>query len=90
MIVSFSTCHHYDQLQKAKDESNGDFTEENITDLVDRVEGALEATSRNEGGAFDRLVAVLSILLPLVLYMADELRMLKGEKACTLHNGKGV
>ena len=50
---------------------------QDVTELVDEVEGALESVSKGDKGAFDRLVNFLGLLLPLVLVMADELKTLK-------------
>eukprot|EP00057_Strongylocentrotus_purpuratus_P001910 XP_003723465.1 PREDICTED: filamin A-interacting protein 1-like isoform X1 [Strongylocentrotus purpuratus] len=66
--------------EKSKDVSDGNFDADNVTDLVDRLESAVDSMSKGEPEAFDGLVAILSVFLPMTLYMADEVKMLRDSK----------
>lgn len=78
-IVFFPPFFHFcmNKVQKSKDVSDGNFDTDNVTELVDRLESAVDSMSKGEPEAFDGLVAILSVFLPMTLYMADEVKMLR-------------
>ncbi|XP_041485498.1 uncharacterized protein LOC121431818 [Lytechinus variegatus] len=72
--------------EKIKDVIDGNFDADNVPELVDRLESAVEAMSKGEPEAFDRLVAIFQVFLPMTLFMADELKMLReNKKGLLLH-----
>ncbi|XP_030835019.1 uncharacterized protein LOC105436869 [Strongylocentrotus purpuratus] len=70
---------HLDQRkEKAMTTTHRDVSEENVYGLIDDIEEAITLVSKEEGGATGRLVENVKAILPLVLYMLNEVTTLRG------------